>query len=592
MGDRDERSESFHSIDQQIEAATKAVPGGVAATFQDLDKTGRNTNREGLDAALAWIAESPKTRGLAVHDLSRLARNQRATLELIEELNGEGSAFISAKEQMDTETATGKMMLGFFASLHQYTSDALSDRWKETQAGRVAKGLSPNNGLNYGYQWKEYEDYGKTRRRPVPDPETAPILRSLYERYVAGQGMVSLVKHLNDEGHEPPGQRSGRKNAAKVWSASTLLQILRSGYAAGYITYHGELVAGGKHEAIISEELWQAYLTAKRKRATRRVGPKSDAPKMWLAGVLTCGRCGSLLWITGNADSRNTQVQCSNYMRTRTCKGVFAKRRNIIWQVTLGMMELDAEMVKEGIAGQRVNTSTQQAQLAVIEAELLDLDEELTKTIDYLTKGILTESEGAAKLREIRPKIALAAAGRQALRDELAGVQTPEEIGAAWQQIMENMGAVFPGVPGEADGSDYVEPTPPDAGLMRDLVLRVVERIVVLPVADKFSKRGSAIKIVAKSGIEILIPGRPRKYGTFALDDPNTPLRRCLGCAKVSNPQGIGSHQAARPVCKAAGFEAAPRSALDGSAKVNSSRAGSSAGVNACRLPSVGGSSL
>ncbi len=555
MGEREEGSESFLSVDQQIEAATKAVPGRVVGTFKDLDKTGRNTNREGLDAALTWIAESPKTRGLAVRDLSRLARNQRATLQLIEELDGAGSAFISAAEQMDTTTSTGKLVLGIFASIHQHTSDALGDRWKETQSGRVARGLSPNNGLNYGYRWKEYEDYGKTRRRPVPDPETAPILRNAYERYVAGQGIASLVKHLNDSGYSPPGQRSGRKNAAKVWSTSTLLQLLTSGYAAGYIKYRGELHPGGQHKPIISEELWQAYLTAKRKRATRRIGPKSDAPKMWMAGALTCGRCGSLMWITGNADSRNTQVQCSNYMRTRTCKGVFAKRRNIIWQVALGMMELDAEMVKEGIAAQSVNTSTQQAQLAAIEAELLDLDGELEKTIDYLTKGILTEAEGSAKLREIRPKIALAAAGRQALRDELAGVQTPEEIGAAWQQIMENMGAYDPGSPMEPDGSDYIEPTPPDPGQMRDLVLRVVETIEVLPVADKFSKRGSAVKIVSKSGIEIVIPGRTRKYGSFALDDPNTELRRCLGCEKVSNPQGIGSHQAARPACKRAGFE-------------------------------------
>ena len=68
----------------------------------------KDTNRPKLQEMLEFVREGDT---VYIHDFSRLARSTKDLLEIVETLNNKGVALISNKENLDTSTPTGKLML-------------------------------------------------------------------------------------------------------------------------------------------------------------------------------------------------------------------------------------------------------------------------------------------------------------------------------------------------------------------------------------------------------------------------------------------------------------------------------------------------
>lgn len=99
--------------------------------------SGKNTNRPQLTAMLDYVREGDV---VVVESYSRIARNTRDLLEIIERLNEKGVAFVSQKEQIDTSTAAGRLMLIIFAGLAQFERECLLERQAEGIAIAKAEG--------------------------------------------------------------------------------------------------------------------------------------------------------------------------------------------------------------------------------------------------------------------------------------------------------------------------------------------------------------------------------------------------------------------------------------------------------------------
>ena len=100
---------------------------GVEKVF--LDKlSGKNTERPELQALLAYVREVDT---VIVESISRFARNTKDFLNLIEELDKKKVAFISQKENIDTNTASGRFMMTVFAALAELERSTILVRQAE-----------------------------------------------------------------------------------------------------------------------------------------------------------------------------------------------------------------------------------------------------------------------------------------------------------------------------------------------------------------------------------------------------------------------------------------------------------------------------
>lgn len=74
-----------------------------------IDKaSGKNRDRPQLEAMISFAREGDK---VICSDISRIARNTRDLLTIIDELQKKGVAFQSLKESIDTSTPQGQFML-------------------------------------------------------------------------------------------------------------------------------------------------------------------------------------------------------------------------------------------------------------------------------------------------------------------------------------------------------------------------------------------------------------------------------------------------------------------------------------------------
>lgn len=131
----------------------------------------KDTNRPQLKAMLEYAREADV---IYIHDFSRLARSTADLLELVENFNKKGIQLISSKENLDTSTPTGKLMLTMIAAINQFERENLLERQRE--------------GIAIAKKQKKYKG-----RKPI----TIQEFEKHYERYMRREvSKTQLSKEL------------------------------------------------------------------------------------------------------------------------------------------------------------------------------------------------------------------------------------------------------------------------------------------------------------------------------------------------------------------------------------------------------------
>lgn len=100
----------------------------------DIDKffiekvSAKDVNRPELQSMLDYIREDDT---IYVKDFSRLARSTKDLLDIVEKLNKKGVKLISLKENLDSNTPTGKLMLTMIGAIYEFERTNLLERQKE-----------------------------------------------------------------------------------------------------------------------------------------------------------------------------------------------------------------------------------------------------------------------------------------------------------------------------------------------------------------------------------------------------------------------------------------------------------------------------
>jgi len=118
----------------------------------------KDTNRPQLQELLDFAREGDT---IYVHDFSRLARSTADLLSLVERMQSKGITLISCKENIDTSTATGKLMLTMIGAINEFERANLLERQREgiAIAKREGKyrGRKPVSVENFDEQYARYQ---------------------------------------------------------------------------------------------------------------------------------------------------------------------------------------------------------------------------------------------------------------------------------------------------------------------------------------------------------------------------------------------------------------------------------------------------
>ena len=145
--------------DRQFAALEKY---GIEKHFLDMC-SGRTTNREKLQELKEFAREGDT---IYIESFSRLARSTKDLLELVDFFEGKGVTLISLKENLDTSTAAGKMMLTILSAIYQFEVDCNRERQLEGIAIAKQKGkYKGRKKIDFPSNWKEV--YPKYKCREI-----------------------------------------------------------------------------------------------------------------------------------------------------------------------------------------------------------------------------------------------------------------------------------------------------------------------------------------------------------------------------------------------------------------------------------------
>ena len=134
-----------------------------------------------------------------IHDFSRLARSTKDLLEIVETLNKKGVHLVSNKENIDSSTPTGKLMLTMIGAIAEFERQNLLERQKEGIAVQkeLDKSRKPEDKKYKGRKAvvideEQFEkEYSRYQKREINKTELAKILE------VSRPTLDKLIKEHN-----------------------------------------------------------------------------------------------------------------------------------------------------------------------------------------------------------------------------------------------------------------------------------------------------------------------------------------------------------------------------------------------------------
>ena len=144
--------------------------------------SGKDRERPKLQAMMDYVREGDK---VYIESYSRLARNTRDLLNIVHELEEKKVTVVSLKENFDTSTPQGRLMLTFMQGIAQFERDIIKERQAEGIAiakaqGKFAKPITPKPA-----DWKElYSQYKQRELTATALAKKLGISRSLLYKWI------------------------------------------------------------------------------------------------------------------------------------------------------------------------------------------------------------------------------------------------------------------------------------------------------------------------------------------------------------------------------------------------------------------------
>ena len=241
---------------------------------------------------------------------SRFARNREDSIVYKSMLRKQcGIEVISISEQLG-EDKTSILIEALIEAMDEYYSINLAEEVRRGMTEKAQRGEVVST-PPFGYDVKDNVF--------VPNPETAPIVKMIFNKYLSGRGCLEIAKELNTMGI--------RTKYGNKWENRGVEYVLRNVVYTGKLTWtpvksktrdyknEATIITQGKHEPIIEQEIFdkvQKMILEKKKLFPKHSRQSSN--EFMLKGFLKCSNCGGAL-----VYALNDRVQCNRYSKG-TCE--------------------------------------------------------------------------------------------------------------------------------------------------------------------------------------------------------------------------------------------------------------------------------
>lgn len=149
----------------------------------------KDTNRPQFQYMMDFAREGDT---IYIWDLSRLARSTKDLLNILEQLENKGVHLKSIKENLDTSTPIGKLMLTMVGAINEFERANLLERQREGIAIAKEKGAyKGRKKIDFPHNWDEV--YNKWKTREITGTKAMELLELKRNTF------YNLVKEYEDK---------------------------------------------------------------------------------------------------------------------------------------------------------------------------------------------------------------------------------------------------------------------------------------------------------------------------------------------------------------------------------------------------------
>ena len=439
----------------------------LVRVFIDDGWSGGNFDRPAFQEMIALL-EQGKANIVITKDLSRLGRDMREASYYAEQYYPEhGIRYLTVADNFDTEQEN--VMAPFqFAMNEVYLRDG-SRKVKEVLKAKREKGLycacAP-----YGYVKDP-----RNKNRLVPDEETAPIIRRIFEAAANGDSSRKIAMELNRDGIMPPLKykvlykgnfsEDGAARASDLWNYTTVKRILKNPVYLGH-TLLGKsrkvsvkskkklnvpkdqwAVTENTHEPIITQEVFD-LAQFNLGKGTFDFRQYDHVRRSIFSGIAFCAQCGHALCSCGTVYKGEREkywyLSCNRHRLdiTDSCVGVRIKYSDILEVVRQdlnSLISLSPEE-KEAVAREAMRRAgddnlikVKQLQLQKAKARLSTIDKVITKLYTDNAEGKIDDSRLERMLSELQRE----SAGLEKTIDSLSVIDSVNETQESYRAFFE-----------------------------------------------------------------------------------------------------------------------------------------------------------
>jgi site-specific DNA recombinase len=213
-----------HRLNSFLELKNVQDPswGKVVEAYVDDGYSAKDTNRPAYQRMMKDVHKG-KINLILITDLSRLSRNILDFCLLLNDLKKHNAKFLSVKEQFDTSTPVGEMMVMNMINLAQFERKQTSERVSLNFHARAQRGLLNGGKLILGYD----KDPTNTGIYLVNDREAEDV-RRIFEIFLEKGSCPKTIRELDSLGIRPKVKADRKYKGALFgrWHRQTLLYLL------------------------------------------------------------------------------------------------------------------------------------------------------------------------------------------------------------------------------------------------------------------------------------------------------------------------------------------------------------------------------